>query len=899
MAGSTDHETVLNARLAELLRRIGLDARAEYRQPGSVKQIDVDVNMGSHRVALEAEIDNPKGAWQDAAKRRKEAEAGQVVADRVIAVNYPAGLLASSFTAGTSVELAVLPSSNFFPTPVAALAGVIRRSQPIGKDPDSIAKELDDILTTATERLSTSQRDDLTAALDVDPTKANNKTVRAAAKRALLVVAAAAMFHARLDDGNLPALRPAIDARSGEPYEGDWPPGKMQQCVTSPDVVGALDEAWNMILAVDYRPIFEAGRRVLMAPAQNAAWAQSVKHVAGRALSVARDAASARHDLMGRIFHRLVDTARYDGSYYTSTAAAVLLAGLSISPDSLPSELGDYRLIDPACGTGTLLMAAAERIRDLRGVEHATEDATVLIEHVISGLDVNTTACHMAATTLGLLSPSTTFSRMNIRRMTLGVDSNGDTRVGSLELLTHKKGAPRLDLDLDWASGEHVDTGDMAEIAANSMDLVIMNPPYTRDSLRHDQFPTAVEKKLKAREKTLTAGRAGHGSSSGTMFMDLGEHLTGLDDGATLAFVAPLAMAGAPSARPARKLLAEWFHIEWVVASHDPTRPHFSENTAISEMLVVCRRDGRSISRRPPTKFVRLRKNPSAATEAAFLGAALETGELPAPFGSITSRPAEKMSDGYWEPIGLTSPYLAVTFERIEDGTLFKSDPLGEYAIIGPAGQRIRDAFVKHTEPDEKARKALWHNDTTRTQTIRATTDSYIHAKPSPKLKRLANRYWEQRGRLLLSVTPRLNTARVNTIRLDEPAVGSLWVPARFTIEQEREKIEMEKAMCAYLNSSLGWTALIGVASPKNLARPALSLDAFRRIPVPTLLPAARKKLAAAFDSLANSTFSLLQTASTDQNRAALDDALADALGIDQETMVTIRHELAREPFVG
>ena len=212
MVSGTDHETVLNSRLADLLRDAGLDAKAENRQPGSTKQIDVDVNLGSYRVALEAEIDNPKGAWQDAEKRRGEAEAGLVVADRVIAVNYPAGLQASNFTAGTSIELAVLPSKDFFPAPVAALAGVVRRSHPISNNPDSIAKDLDDVLTAAIERLSTSQR----------------------------------------------------------------------------------------------------------APAQNAAWTESVKFVANRALAVARDAASARHDLMGRIFHRLVDTARYDGSYYTS-----------------------------------------------------------------------------------------------------------------------------------------------------------------------------------------------------------------------------------------------------------------------------------------------------------------------------------------------------------------------------------------------------------------------------------------------------------------------------------------------------------------------------------------------------------------------------------------------------
>ena len=83
------------------------------------------------------------------------------------------------------------------------------------------------------------------------------------------------------------------------------------------------------------------------------------------------------------------------------------------------------------------------------------------------------------------------------------------------------------------------------------------------------------------------------------------------------------------------------------------------------------------------------------------------------------------------------------------------------------------------------------------------------------------------------------------------------------------DNIEVEKAICAYLNSSLGWTALIGVASPRTLSRPDLSLDAFCRIPVPVLQPAARKRLAAVFDSLADSLFGLLHTANTDPTRAA------------------------------
>ena len=70
----------------------------------------------------------------------------------------------------------------------------------------------------------------------------------------------------------------------------------------------------------------------------------------------------------------MLDTARYDGSFYTSTAAAALLASLALRDSdgdwSDPNYVASLRICDPACGTGTLLMAVKERIRDLRMVIH-------------------------------------------------------------------------------------------------------------------------------------------------------------------------------------------------------------------------------------------------------------------------------------------------------------------------------------------------------------------------------------------------------------------------------------------------------------------------------------------------------------------------------------------------
>ena len=77
-----------------------------------------------------------------------------------------------------------------------------------------------------------------------------------------------------------------------------------------------------------------------------------------------------RHDLAGRIFNRLISERKLLAAFYTSIPASTLLAGLALSPDRWPQvqwdsteEISELRVVDPACGTGTLLMAAYRQIR--------------------------------------------------------------------------------------------------------------------------------------------------------------------------------------------------------------------------------------------------------------------------------------------------------------------------------------------------------------------------------------------------------------------------------------------------------------------------------------------------------------------------------------------------------
>ncbi|MYB11262.1 MAG: SAM-dependent DNA methyltransferase [Acidimicrobiia bacterium] len=892
---SADFEAALNVRLAQLLKEEGIDVvRTEKQQPGSAqKRFDIEAKVGGLVIAIEAEIDSRRGALADARKRLREHELGEAVAHEAVAVSYPGGLQVETFDDSTVLEWAVLPSEQFASGRPPDLARAVRLMPEQRGDPEAVARSLDDALTQACEEMTPNQMLELAEELDL-PVQQTVKgktrdTTRAAAKRGLLAVTAAAMFHSRLDD-HLRDLRPEVDARTGLPYDGRWPPDKLAVCLQRDDPVGALHDAWQMILAVDYRPIFEAACRALMAPSRDEGWTSAVRRVAQTALSAAAAPSSGSHDLIGRIFHRLLDSARYDGSFYTSTSAAVLLAGLAIQPENLPDDLSEFRVIDPACGTGTLLMAAAERIRDLRPATEREADAQALIEDVIWGLDVNTTACHMAATTLGLMSPSTAFRKMNIHMMPLEAGNRGqvdETRVGSLELLETDKR-----LFVGWSAGRQVDTEVEVEARHNSYDLVIMNPPYARDSLRHDQFSDAEERQLKRREKHLMAGTAARGESGSTAFCVLGEHLARLSGGA-VASVLPLSAAGDPSGRGVRRLLAEWFHVEWVIASHDPNRYCFSENTTISEMLIVARRHSESVpSRRPPTKFVCLRQNSDRATDALATAEALHRGELDESVGSISEWPAHVMTKGSWRPLGLTSPFLVEVAESISNSELFPATTLDSTARVGPAGQRIRDVFTKHEIADTAGRRALWHNDTDSVRFLAASSDVYIHAKQGEREQRLAESYWEQRTSLLFCDKARLNTAKVLAVYVPEQTLGSRWIPVHL------EDASKQRAYSVYFNSTLGVASAVACAAPNILSRVNFSLDTIRNLPVPVLTDEQANALAGVFDARSDAELLNLADAAVDSVRIALDEAVAETLGVPPDTIAQARSELCREPSV-
>ena len=897
-------EDTLNVELARLLReQERLDARAEAGAGG--KWLDVDVNVDGLQVAIEAKLDFKKRLQA----RRAADSRLKSLRNVAVALCYPTGATEASLPSDTltwQVRTRRSAGDNWETGNVAQLAVALRAAPASIEDVDKVAQILSDGLDAAVQRLSTPTRQALAQTIDLPaetveeqkklPTRQRTDRYFVPAKRGMLMIATAMLFHHR--------VQRHLDALPPDGWHGDWPPLNPAQCAAEIEgTVSRFRRAWEAILAVDYRPVFSTAIAALNAIESHMDHAHAIHSLAETMADVAERMTGLRQDLLGRIFHRVLDTAKYDGSFYTSAAAATLLAGLAIRQEdrdwSDPNVVEQLRICDPACGTGTLLIAAAARIEALRreaGPIDATDEealALCLVEDVLWGYDINLTATHMAATALGMLSPTTKFERLRMYRGLLGV-YEGEAYVGSLEMLSPER---RMRI-LPWpAPLGQMDTGEPED--PPPMDVVIMNPPFTADRLRHRQLGSHDKALVSEREQAIFAriDAAGvvdlTGNSPG--FAVLGEHML-RRSGGTLALIMPAMIPTAPSGSGVRRFLAARFHIDTIVSSHDPERIFFSENTAISEVLIICRRRSASGGSRR-TRVVNLSRNPSSAAEAHTLLQDLDRGN--STNSTVQHVDAKRVNDGDWYATNFLSPFLCDAWHDVFDAALDSKDDrfaaMRDIASVGPDGRRIRDAFIKSDLPTASGKRALWHHKTDVILSMRAQTD--VHIEPKENMHKRAKTYWALRSQLMLPLRLRLHLTHAAATIVDEPTVGSRWTPCR----PLDGSLETQKALCAYLNSIPGLFAMLGGRDNRVLQYPQFSLDTLRSIPAPNFLVLgddARDGLATAFELLKDEVLLPFPQMNEDPIRKQLDDAVTDALGLDPEWVAQIRRALAEEPSI-
>ncbi|MYA68238.1 MAG: N-6 DNA methylase [Gammaproteobacteria bacterium] len=668
-----------------------------------------------------------------------------------------------------------------------------------------------------------------------------------------------------------------------------------------------LSIAWESILEKDYAPVFRPALAVTSALRVGKSVNNAIRGIAECANRVADSLSELGYDHAGPLYHRILGSAKSDGAFYTNNLSAIVLARLAFPDDFIDwtdsEAVSNLKVMDPACGTGTLLMAVLRTVKDRVAARNptTTEQQNALhrslVEDVLCGLDINQHGVQLAACNLTLGAPTVDYQRMNLVTMPHGPQSDGSVRAGSLEILAasdemrdlRELAAPRRDLgSLD---AEQVDASEAIRFPLNDLDAVIMNAPFTANENRSRKYGDAGRKAMQDHELAIQKqvekrDRAAEGvitsNTIQTFFSPLADMLLNRKTG-VLAKVVPTAVCTGTSSLAQRRFLAERFHIEIVVTSHDPKHPNFSENTSIHESLLICRRKTAE-NRDSPTRFHSLRRMPRSRREAIELVDAIQRGDA-ADWATVFEQPEQLVRKGDWRPCQFLDPILfESTLELENSGNLI---PLGSRYPLGPAGRRIRDAFSP--AQDEEGYRIFW----SRARDLRKTMEAIPEQVVTDKKPNLAQRYRNQSGHLLLAAKFRTDSGRLLAIHCEKPSLGSMWVPVRANDLKDSEA----KALCAWFNSTLG---AIGFLASRGamLTNPTFSQAELSTLPIPDFRKSDPAVLAKAYDLVRNVPINPWKEAANDEVRDILDSAAAETAGVGLAWVRDLRNRASSEPTI-
>lgn len=353
-----------------------------------------------------------------------------------------------------------------------------------------------------------------------------------------------------------------------------------------------LGEYFDLVLEVDYTPVF--GFRMsndlpqkslpLLQDAIKTIYALSPENI--------------NHDILGKVFHDLIpeDVRRKVAAYYTRNESGQLLADLAI-------DNYDDRILDPACGSGSLLASAYVRKRAL--TEGFNEDShKQFVSEDITGIDVMPFSAHLSSIHLALQAPIYDTDEVNIGIEDSTKISPGD-KISPLSYVLPESEQQRNLSEFEDSDGpdvedELVEGGSVAMDAARGMemelktvDVVIMNPPFTRqESIA--TFGDGYKNRLRDRFSRRDSKGQIHGKMSYFgYFMYLADSF--LEDGGRIATVLPATVLGKSTDSGVREMLIDEYTLEYVFAREDEL--YFSEDTGIREIMLIARKGVKEDSR--------------------------------------------------------------------------------------------------------------------------------------------------------------------------------------------------------------------------------------------------------------------------------------------------------------
>ena len=661
-------------------------------------------------------------------------------------------------------------------------------------------------------------------------------------------------------------------------------------------------------------------------------------------------------DLTGQILQRFSRDRKENATFFTKPSSAILMAHLAIPEDldwNDPRMAKNYRIADYACGSGTLLMAAYHRVREIHreGGGKPEKLHAGMMKNSLTGVDTLPANVAVCAANLAFMEPGVQVRRTRMVKLHYGIKDNGSgTRnpmLGSMDLLDP-------DTTRQQKPAALIPGGEMpVDLKPGTQDLVLMNPPFTKPvpSVECDQnFPdpagdipaTSEEEAQHIAQRARDLGQNIEASNGGGMayyFAHLAHRM--VKPGGTIALLLPLTILtgsrnlGGKAAgwQEFRRILAEEYADVTVmsIAQYRDTDATFSEDTTIAEVMVVARRLQKEEHPPGTGHFVNLSRGPRSPEDAAEISRRVKeairqmtysgAGDVQPILSRNENLPGDENLSGdenppkdenlgtvtrtelspreTWPLARVLDPQLVQTVLNMssgrEPGILIPTTQLETVAQSKSEGWDHERVFrLDDTTPGQATLPVLARHDSKAQQTM--------SLEPKHGMKKTFLKRWNKTAsRLQMNINLRYNSQRTTAVVTTELCAGRRgWGSIRMTNPRGAEK-----AMAAWMNTTPGlmfhWIVTnhtqngLGLANKQQIdSMPVLDL---RKLDDTQLMG-----MAQVFDDYAQTPFLAASDAWQDPARMDLDRrVLQDVLGLDDQAMERARELTERwclEPSV-
>ncbi len=730
---------------------------------------------------------------------------------------------------------------------------------------------------------------------------------------AALLLMNAAMLHQRIASGNwLSGISSLTDLKN------------------ETNVVRRIYREWNEILRWDFRPVLEPAVQVIESIEDSGKLAgleRTLRHVSSEAERIAETYADMGADHAGPLFNKVMGNQASDGAYFTRPIAASLAARLTLDAVgdlnwSDSTTWSRYKIVDPACGSGTLLAAMLTEMKR-KAIAQGAKKATLAelhksaVEYLIKGMDINPVSLQLAAAQLTTGSQEIRYRQMGLHLMPYGPkkENPAEVSVGTLELLGQRAIVPRKNkLDFEdekinslniWNEPADPSLEDAVSAAQNA-NIVIMNPPFTNREKMGEKFPKEIQKALRTRVDTLGQILIKENpladfvdkTSIRPLFVSLAGQVTKRRN-SIVTMILPTIILSNKSGENERKTLAKWFHIDTILTCHQPSNINLSQHTSINESIVVLRRNN---SIENATRFINLDRFPNGDSDVQDLHRCItecDDGIISNGWGEISWWPNDLIANGDWTAGVFRSPILAKEAARYATHpNLHTIQAIG--GSVHSTGPVLRKKFEKAIAMPMQASFPIIKSKSADGQTtIESRPDEHWAPKYLKKgtstLKDSHNQETEKilqkAGYLLITAGQDTSTARLVAVASKNPYVGNGWMPVTGI------SLLMAQALAVFLNSTPGRLQVLRIPG-KKFAFPSYSSKDTLTLKVPDVRD---KHIAESLAKCWEKTRDMVVPQYKDGEckvRQIWDDAVAEVMGWDPDALASMRHLIHREPHV-